>query len=164
MTEDGVTEQKMKNENSKGEEGEEQITIKIKQQGWLCGFKRLCGFKSSSTLKAAKSRMKVHMLCNSVFCQLHRHHTLGKGPLALSAVGVLSVLCVFSGWRLGLERERTNFYHPGRARRDSVQDQEKDQNGQGHSFPPPRCVIPSHSSHVFQMTIISLRHLSFTTR
>ena len=135
MTEDGVTEQKMKNENSKGEEGEEQITIKIKQQGWLCGFKRLCGFKSSSTLKAAKSRMKVHMLCNSVFCQLHRHHTLGKGTKCCGCV-VFAVV-VFRGWRLGLERERTNFYHPGRARRDSVQDQEKDQNGQGHTCASP---------------------------
>jgi hypothetical protein len=67
MTEDGGGEKKMKKENSNGAEGEEQITIKIKQQGRLCGFNRLCGFKSSSTLKTAKSRMKVHMLCNIVF-------------------------------------------------------------------------------------------------
>jgi hypothetical protein len=43
--------------------------------------------------------------------------------------------------------ERTNFYHPGRARRGSVQDQEEDENGQGHTCASPHHFIPSHFSH-----------------
>jgi hypothetical protein len=116
--------------------GDDQITITVKQQG-----------QSRTNLAC-----KVHMLVREPQ-RIDKLNTRFEESLVI-------ILSICRG-PLGVEENQLSLIILQGTRRFSSRSRKRQK--WERSF-VASTVIPSHSSHVFQMTIISLHHLSFTTR